>query len=307
MAVKPPMTAVEFGKDYETDQIYSTGIEFALVGRQNKQWKQATTFVFCKDFLHDAIWSQLNQQAVRLYGFHYAPIKGFDGTQNIPPEPTPHTGAWYDWNENYGDSSISIPTAESLPLHLGRTSLLMRNGDLKGVKGTKLFHSHRVGCLDFLRQLEKRMGLRRSEISVVKGKKTDAPTWLILGDKRWMIAPPMISLFALLLRVGYYHNQGGSAQRTLEMMRDEELGDWGNDDVYDDSQSENDASYLSQAWKGVQLILKHGPKVFHEKMIENYPGDVKPNTIHNDYGLVNFSSKRPEKRVPYWYRKSLWK
>ena len=149
--------------------------------------------------------------------------------------------------------------------------------------------------------------MRQTEIQVVKGKPTAAPAWLVLGDKRWMVAPPMISLYALMIRIGYYHNAGGSSTRTLEMMRDGEIGAGRNIDDWDDDQSDNDASYLTQAWKGLQVILKHGPKVFHEDINENYPAELAAGGFHDGYGVVNFAKRRPEKRMPFWYRKFLWK
>ena len=132
MAVKPPMTAVTFGENYDTNQIYTTGIEFAFVGRKDKKWKQATTFVFCKDFLHDAVWAQVNQKPILVHGFQYAPIKGY--SIKVPREPLYGSADWYSWQDKYSEFDTDEFT-ESLSLHLGRTSLLMRNGDLKGSKG----------------------------------------------------------------------------------------------------------------------------------------------------------------------------
>jgi hypothetical protein len=313
MTVKPVETAVTFGKNYDTDQIYSTGIEFAFAGRKDRKWKQATTFAYCKDFLHDAVWATLNRKPIHVHGFHYAPVKGYK--VKIPKEPGYGTENWYKWNDKYGriasemnDDDIGGKTiTEDLPIHLGRTALLVRNGDMTGAKEIERFHKHRLGCLDFFHQLEKKIGLRRTDIQIIKGKLIEAPAWLVLGDKRWMIAPPMISLYALLVRIGYYHNPGGDFQRTLEMMRDDELGPKNNDDSYDDDQASNDASYLTQAWKGLQVILKHGVKVFHEDMAENYPADIQAHTFHDGYGFVNFVSRRPAPRMSYWYRKPLWK
>lgn len=300
MAVKPPTASVTLGRDYDTSQIYSTGVEFALVGRQDKKWKQATTFVFCKDFLHDAIWAQLHKKPVTIYDFRYNPI-GKRG-----PEPKKGTDEWYDWSD-----AIDEEVKKDIPIHFGRTSLLFRDTNLSGVAGQKRFHAHRLGCLDFLHQAEKQLGFRRTEIHQVKGKKNGPPTWLILGDKQWMLSPTLLSLYGLLIRVGYYHNAGGDFMRTLEMMKDGELGVGGDpDDIYgdySDAAGSNDASYVKQAWKGIQVILKHGTKVFHPDMIDNYPADVGTHTLHDQYGIVNFTSRKPAKRMPHWYRKTLWK
>ena len=307
MAVKPPTKSVVLGKNYDTNQIYSAGVEFALVGRVDKKWKQATTFVFCKDFLHDAVWSAVNKTPIEIYDFRYNPTKkAIDDT--VEPSPK-YSNAWYDWEDRqYLGRSGGKPKID-IPIHMGRTSLLLRDGEMKSATSKKLFHEHREGCVDFLRQVDKQMGFRPSEIYQVKGTKSSAASWLILGDKRWMLAPTLVSLFALLIRVGYYHNAGGSYLRTLEMMRNGELGFIGGDDYgySEESSSANDSSYVTQAWKAIEVILKHGVKVFHPTMAENYPNDESTHTFHDNYGIVNFALKRPAKRHPSWYRKSLWK
>jgi hypothetical protein len=304
MAVKPATTSVVLGKDYHTAQIYSTGVEFAMVGRVAKKWKQATTFVYCKDFLHDAVWSMLHKMPVAIYDFTYNP----PGCK-MPKEPKKATSEWYSWNATYQKFGAETPAAEvDVPVHMARTSLLFRDTNLKGTPGTKTFHEHRVGALDFLRQVDKQMGFNPSEIHEVKGKRGAPPTWLVLGDKRWMHAPTLLSLYSILIRVGYYHNAGGDYMRTLEMMKAGELGIKNDDDgMCDAAAGCNDTSYIGQAWEGIQVILKHGIKVFHEDMIKNYPDDVSTNVLHDKYGIVNFTKRYPEKRMPEWYQKSLWK
>jgi hypothetical protein len=305
MAVKPPFTSVVLGEDYHTSQIYSTGVEFAMVGRVGKKWKQATTFVFCKDFLHDAIWAMLHKRPVAIYDFRYSPPGA-----KVAKEPKKGTTEWYDWsslNQQFelgDDGKLRV----DIPIHMGRTALLFRDTNLKGLVGKKRFHNHRIGALDFLNQVDEQMGFSPTEIHQVKGTKGNPPTWLILGDKRWMHAPTLLSLYSILIRVGYYHNPGGEFMRTLEMMKDGECGIKGGEDEYGDGAAGcNDTSYVGQAWKGIQVILKHGIKVFHDEMIENYPDDVRTSVLHDTYGIVNFTNKRPEKRMPRWYRKSLWK
>jgi len=305
MAVKPPTTSVILEKNYNTAQIYSTGVEFALVGRVNKKWKQAMTFVFCKDFLHDAIWAMLHKSPVNIYDFSYNP------TGKIAKEPKAGTDAWYAWSDQIDSLKGGVEPKKDTPIHMGRTSLLFRDTNLSNTVGAKRFHSHRAGCLDFLHQVEEQLGFNQTEIHQVKGTKNSAPTWLLLGDKKWMHAPTLLSFYSILIRVGYYHNTGGDFMRTLEMIRDGELGQGGDpNDIYEsggEAAGSNDTSYIKQAWEGIQVILKHGIDIFHPAMIDNYPSDVSTQVLHDTYGIVNFTKKRPEKRMPRWYRKSLWK
>ncbi len=308
MAVKAPTSSVVLGSNYETNQIYDTGMEFALAGRVDKKWKQATTFVFCKDFLHDAIWSMVNKRSIHVHDFHYNPTGDL---VKVPKEPKYGTKAWWEWSNEYSHLEGDGPLQKSIPIHMGRVALLLRDTSMSKAKLAKRFHEHRRGALDFLHQIEKQMGFRKTEILQVAGAGAkEGPTWLILGDKKWMLAPTLISLYSMLIRIGYYLNPGGEFMRTLEMMRDGEIGGPAEEDDYygyGESQAANDASYLKQAWKGIQVILKHGTKVFHPTMERNYPSDTKVYSFHDMYGIVAFASRKPAKRMPTWYRKSLWK
>ena len=54
--------------DKSMNQIYSTGLEFAFV---NEAGKQCHAFAFCKDYLQDAVWAQINKSKAAIYGFSY--------------------------------------------------------------------------------------------------------------------------------------------------------------------------------------------------------------------------------------------
>ena len=151
---------VEFGGDYRTSQIYSKGFEFAFMSEQKDKkgegfLQQACPFVYCKDFLHDAIWSQINGKNVSMHGFKYTP-------------------------------------GENLPLSLKKTILAFRNNQYKGKE--KGFREMRESCLGFLQAIDKKLRFKPTQILEVKHP-DDSPTWIIIGDKRWQHAPTLISLF----------------------------------------------------------------------------------------------------------------
>lgn len=58
-------------KKDQIGQIYSNGLEFACTTRT----KQCSHFVYCKDFLHDAVWAQLYGKPVEIHGFVFDPNK----------------------------------------------------------------------------------------------------------------------------------------------------------------------------------------------------------------------------------------
>lgn len=51
-------------------QIYSKGMEFALV---SQDYKQCNPFVWCKDFLQDVVYSALHKKWINIYDFQYSP------------------------------------------------------------------------------------------------------------------------------------------------------------------------------------------------------------------------------------------
>jgi len=53
-------------------QIYSSGLEYSFCSPQNEQ---CHTFVYCKDFLQDAVHAFLNGGTASIFGFTYSPAK----------------------------------------------------------------------------------------------------------------------------------------------------------------------------------------------------------------------------------------
>ncbi len=113
---------VKFGGDYHTNQIYSIGYEFAFMSQKKVKsvFEQATPFVYCKDFLHDALWAFINRTKVKIWSFEY------------------------DYQKN-------------LPLMMDQTALCFRNTQFKGERKDD-FHAMRGPCLEFLHLAEEQMG-----------------------------------------------------------------------------------------------------------------------------------------------------
>lgn len=127
MSNNPETPTVEFGGDYHTSQIYSMGYEFAFMSQSETGgvFKQATPFVFCKDFLHDAIWAFLNKTKAAIYDFKY----------------------------EYGKNP---------PLMMDQTVLGFRNTQFKGKR--KDFETALPACLEFLHLCENKLGFKETEI-----------------------------------------------------------------------------------------------------------------------------------------------
>jgi len=260
--VKDETPKTKFGGDYKTAQIYSMGYEFAFMSQKRKGavYEQATPMVYCKDFLHDALWAFINQTNWQIHSFKY----------------------------NYGKNP---------PLMLDHTALAFQNTQFKGNEDE--FHGKMDACLEFLRLCERQLNLRPSEIHQVENK--NGPCWLVLGDAGWQHSPTMISLYTLFIRLGCFHTPGAKLEDTLKLAKSGKIkigqsGYAGN----------NDGSYVKQGWKGIELILKHGMGIWHPKQADNYPMSLRDAGLHDNYGIVNFTAKRPLETMPHWYRKEIW-
>lgn len=256
--------AVSFGKNYHTAQIYSRGFEFAFMARKDDVWTQACTFVYCKDFLHDAVWAAVNSKPWEIYGFKYNPEK-------------------------------------DIPLDRDFCAMSFRNTSYKDKP--EEFHSKREACEKFLNGIEEKLGFAPSKVYAVEHK--ESPCWLIVGDKRWQHAPPMVGFFTLFIRLGFMHEAGADVDATLERAKKGEI-QIGDNTSY---AGNRDCSYIKESWKGLTLLFKHSIGIFHEKMEENYPEDLPKRgpSLHDAYGPVNFSKKTPAKAMPHWYREEIWK
>lgn len=262
MSTKTPKT--RFGENYHTAQIYSRGFEFAFMARpKGKQiYEQVTTFVYCKDFLHDAIWAFLNQTKVSIWSFKY----------------------------DY---------AKDKPLQMDRTVLAFRNTQYQ--KNPEEFHDKLNACLEFLHGVEGLLKFRPTQIHQVEHEA--GPCWLILADRRWQLAPTLISLYTLFVRIGVFHTLGESIDQTITRAEKGQIK-IGSDGHY---AGNKDCSYVQQARKGIDIILRHGAAIFHPTPEENYPKELIKKGLHDSYGIVNFTLRKPEKTMPYWYRDEIWK
>ena len=64
----PEIGITKWFTDKGMAQIYSSGLEFAFVSAAGEQ---CHPFAYCKDFLQDAVWAELNKSKASIYGFSY--------------------------------------------------------------------------------------------------------------------------------------------------------------------------------------------------------------------------------------------
>lgn len=251
-------------------QIYSNGLEFAFATKN----EQCTDFVFCKDFLHDCVWSVLHKKSISPYGFKYDP--------------------------------------SSKPIGLKRAYILVTNGDDTSME------SKIEGCQDFLNQIEKKLHLFRTKISKCENppdQYSKSGVYLFRGSGMWLNSPPMLSLYSLLIRLGFCHKRGDDYVTTMNNIQSGKTSPY----------QSNDRSYLTSSREGIDAILNLGyRKFFYKDTAKNYPNAVDMMTMHNYFGIVGFTQlftydkgktatqkvykpTHAEKVPKYWHRRSVKK
>jgi hypothetical protein len=239
---------------FKKHQILSQAISSGLeYAFVSADYKQCCPFVLCKDFLHDAVYNAIHNTKKSIYQFHYSPKDG-------------HAA-----------------------IDLTKMRIILANSCDRQLR-EKIPH-----CLDFIHQIERvlRMSLTTARECVDPPPKyAPGGVWLFESSRRWLAAPPMVSLYTLLARVGFSHTQGENFQSTIDKILSYSIQPYQYEDKHRLSGSKN----------GIDYILKHGDRrVFHSDLKMNYPR-IRISVLHNDCGIMGFARGSTKKIVPNWHR-----
>jgi hypothetical protein len=231
----------------------------------SEDYRQIHQLVWCKDFIQDAIYGHINKKKVTIYGFEYDP-------------------------------------ATYPPVYLEQTRLMIANW-----KDANFERKLLENCQEFLHQIESVLSLRKTVIERCKNpppRYRKAGVFLLNGSKRWMNAPPMVSLYTLLIRVGFVHPVGQSAMTTLEQIKAGKLQPYNHHPSKD-----TDADLVRRVFAGIERILRYGDRrLFHRDIRLNYPlqklsgGSFSIHTMHDNCGMAGFTSAYNKEDFPHWYR-----
>jgi hypothetical protein len=170
-------------------QVYSTGLEYAFC---TPDWKQHLPWVFCKDFLHDAIFSYLHNTSLSIYGYQYEPKK------------------------------------ESAPF-LRRMRLMVTNKSDKDF-GSKVDHA--VDFVNQIeKDLGIPSMTRAFRCPEPPEKYAKCGVYLFSGSQDWMLSPPLISLYTLAVRSGFAH-AGGDYKETIDKIITNKIPGYQTSDAY---------------------------------------------------------------------------
>jgi hypothetical protein len=193
-------------------------------------------------------------------------------------------------NKNVNIFGYNIDPLKTPPLDFQQTRLLIANSSDANLR-KKI-----PNCLEFLHQVENILKMKKTvaqECLEPPAKYAKSGVWLLSGSKRWLRSSPMISLYALLIRVGFVHKKGNSYQQTiLDILS-------GVKKTY----SRNDKSYLNNSMNAIKKILNFGDrKIFYPNIKNNYPQNIPVSMMHN-CGIVAYArGTYTKKNFPRWHR-----
>ena len=148
----------------------------------------------------------------------------------------------------------------------------------------------------FLQLLEEKMGCKTfSKIQMVDNSpKYEGPIVLLTSPAKWMLAPPMLSLYALMIRIGMFFNLEDTAWEHCQKIRDCKIltGNIRNSD------------YLKKAWKVMMDVVESGGTCrFKPDMKDNWPDYKDQWKMHELSGIVSLADGNAKEVCSDWYPK----
>jgi len=223
------------------------------------KYQQCHQFVWCKDFLHDVVHATVNNFGFELYGFLYSPLND--------PKPC-----------------------------LKEIRLLISNS--KDKKLASLIPS----CVDFLNQIEARIKMSKTIVRKVANPQCDRKktgVFLFQGNSRWLMSPPMLSLYTWLIRIGLCHKIGTSFKETIKALKEKTISPY----------QVKDAQWIKDCEVALHKIIRLGDKkIFYRDIKMNYPESLNIDEVHNRLGILSYSfdiivhSLKQKVPIPYWHR-----
>jgi hypothetical protein len=237
-------------KSFYLCQALSSGLEYSMISDDNEQ---ATPFMYCKDFIQDAIQGRLLNRAQSVYSFSYDP------------------------------AAKEQPTLKEARFALGNS------GDPS--MGEKI-----IGVLDFLNQFEDKLKFEKTKILPISNpprKYMASGTWLIIGSVKWLRCPILLSMYTLLVRVGFSHKFNTDCMETIENIASNKLKCY----------QPQDYPKIIAAKESIKKIIENGDEnIFPGSMADNYPEKILISTMHNTCGIIGWSNGATKKIMPSWHK-----
>lgn len=262
---KPKNIKYEWFKNKQnlSEAYQSVKMKFSLVSKEDPNIiKQAHPWVQCRDYLHDAIRSQLHGIKSQIFGFIYDP------------------------------EDDMFP-----PINLTKTYLLISQQTITDIKK---YRKDLTNALTVIHYYENLMGVENSTLKKVpmtycKDLKIYNHVWLFEGDVFWLSTPYMISMLTFLLRLGCKLPKNkivGDPEKIFKTLVDKyekecEEGKANGKIVKKD----NDLTYLKSCYNKLSTLIQlkdnlidiHGKDVFSALYDVNTP----ISSFHNNSGILS--------------------
>lgn len=180
---------------------------------------------------------------------------------------------------------FSYDSSKNPPLDLETLRLAVRIKDAKVQTPLKELLQ---GSVRLLNQIE--VGLEFNATLLEYGGNHDGEVWVFLGDKRWMLAPPLLSFYTSALRAGLGYT-GDDYHAHLE-----------SDAVLCPALAKNEPSYLKRG-KPFRDLLREVQlsELVGDTVEKNYPSEVPAYSMHNSTGYIAYSQGTiPQSLRPLW-------
>lgn len=211
---------------------------------------QIGPFVLCKDFFQDLILASLHNTICSIYNYQYNPK-----TMPAPP-----------------DKNFKV--------------LLANSRD-------KEFFYKIPSLLNFINQIEERVKVEKTTISLCQDppkQYAGCGVYLLTADKQWMHAPPLMSMWTLLVRNGTKHKIGKTWEETIQGIIDGKIP----------PAQVHDHTFMKFSKPGLDLIIEKGIDLFAKEKQKNYPKDKAGSAMHHYSGIVGYGSGKGKMFFPDW-------
>lgn len=170
------------------------------------------------------------------------------------------------------------------PTSLSNVRVLLRN--LQDAK----FAERVPKCLSFLNKLEGQLKFPKSTVEVCENAEK-GDTFLFTCPQNWQLAPPLLSLLTLMLRIGMVYGGRGDIWRHAQKVTERAIKPY----------QRRDDVHLKSAWHCIQELIETKCQRFPPDRLANWPADAKNWAIHEYGGIVSLASGKGKMISPAWY------
>jgi len=245
----PKSTSTHLSEIYQ-----KTGMVFSFVSSPTNGLKQCHEWVKCRDFLHDAVRTQITGNPSQIFGFKF--LKGTN------------------------------PEIDLTKMRM----LVSKNGLTSSKKDIDDFTAKMKSSLQIIKCFEK---IAKVKPSILKKIDTNGSSYtsiyMFIGDKMWIKSPFMVSMYTFLIRLGDKQlifktkEELFSALESLSKAPKPKSGE-----------NDNDLIYLPDCYKHLFTVAEKHEKLFptnENGLHDIYSKAIDIGTFHNQSGILSLARK----------------